>query len=326
MTLRYPTYQELSDQEVPGRPAGTSWGVFTEPWRGSPSFVEPADVIAAATTVRTGETLGLDYALDAFDPGMSVKREKPVHVIFSGHACHRDDYLDRFYLQASTQIDALRHRRADDTGFYNGVSDEAIVAGRPELGVQVWADAPIVGRAVLVDVAAHLDSDGRPIDHAAGQPIEFADFIDAASSQGVEFRRGDIVLVHTGWAEWFLGLSEDARREHARTRLATGLRQDRDYPRWAWDTQVALLATDTFAVERLPVVPDSPFQESAPDDHGMMHQEFLAKLGIPLGELWRLGPLARALRSVGRHDCLVVVKPLNLVGGTGSPANATAVL
>ena len=92
------------------------------------------------------------------------------------------------------------------------------------------------------------------------------------------------------------------------------------------DEQVALLATDTFAVERLPVVDDSPFLVSAPDDKGMMHQEFLAKLGIPLGELWRLGRLASALADLQRSTCFLTVKPLNLVGGTGSPANATAVL
>ena len=92
-----------------------------------------------------------------------------------------------------------------------------------------------------------------------------------------------------------------------------------------WDAQLSLLASDTFAVERLPVVDDSPFLESAPDDKGMMHQEILAKLGIPLGELWRLGPLARALGERGRHDCFVTVKPLNVTGATGSPANATAI-
>ncbi|WP_315973750.1 hypothetical protein [Glutamicibacter sp. M10] len=57
----------------------------------------------------------------------------------------------------------------------------------------------------------------------------------------------------------------------------------------------------------------------------MMHQEFLAKLGLPLGELWRLGPLARRMSQLKRWDCLLTIKPLNVIGGTGSPANATAV-
>ena len=81
------------------------------------------------------------------------------------------------------------------------------------------------------------------------------------------------------------------------------------------DEQVALLATDTFAVERLPVVDDSPFLVSAPDDKGMMHQEFLAKLGIPLGELWRLGRLASALADLQRSAPGVVSATLASADG-----------
>jgi hypothetical protein len=67
-------------------------------------------------------------------------------------------------------------------------------------------------------------------------------------------------------------------------------------------------------------------KDSAPNDHGMMHQQLLAKLGMPLGELWRLGPLARHMRSAGRWDAFITIKPLNITGGTGSHANATALI
>jgi len=73
------------------------------------------------------------------------------------------------------------------------------------------------------------------------------------------------------------------------------------------------------------VVGDSPFAKTAPEDRGMMHQELIAKLGVPLGELWNLTDLARHIRRTGRWDALVTVKPLHLTGGVGSPANATAI-
>jgi hypothetical protein len=57
----------------------------------------------------------------------------------------------------------------------------------------------------------------------------------------------------------------------------------------------------------------------------MMHQQFLAKLGLPLGELWQLGPLSRHTKATGNWDALITIKPLNITGATGSPANATAV-
>jgi hypothetical protein len=108
-------------------------------------------------------------------------------------------------------------------------------------------------------------------------------------------------------------------------RRSTGFRQHRDLLAWLWDNLIALFATDTYAVEVLPPVPDSPFADSAPEDHGMMHQELLAKLGLPMGELWNLGPLTADSRRTGRWEALVTVKPLHLVGGVGSPPNATAI-
>ena len=58
----------------------------------------------------------------------------------------------------------------------------------------------------------------------------------------------------------------------------------------------------------------------------MMHQEFLAKLGMPLGELWRLGPLARRMDALQRWEAFLSVKPLNVTGATGSRANAVAII
>ena len=50
----------------------------------------------------------------------------------------------------------------------------------------------------------------------------------------------------------------------------------------------------------------------------------IALLGFVIGELWWLDDLAADCTRTGVYDCLVVAKPLNLTGGVGSPANATA--
>jgi hypothetical protein len=313
-------------KQRPGALAGTSWELFGEPWRGTPSFADTSSVLAAAGSVRHGEVFGLDYAVDAFAPGMSKARKAPVHTIYANHPAHRDDFLDGFYLQGSSQVDGLRHRRADDVGFYGGVQDEKIHAGSEDIGIQVWADDPIVTRGVLVDLAGYVEGRGLRIDHAAGQPLPF-DLIPAAlEAQGTDLATGDLVMLHTGWSEWFLGLDEAAKRNQQSTGRATGMAQSEELVDWAWNNGLTMLAADNFAVECLPPVPDSPFRDSAPNDRGMMHQEILAKLGLPLGELWRLGPLARRMRELGQWHALVVVKPLNIVGATGSPANATAIL
>jgi hypothetical protein len=319
----YPKYAELLLRE--DQPAGTSWELFAEKDRGTPSFIAPETVLRAKDCIRSGTVFGLDYAADAFDPGMSLKRGAPRHIIYSAHPAHRDDYLDGYYLQGSTQIDGLRHRRADDVGFYNGTPDGRVCEGTPELGIQEWAENPIVGRGVLVDLEGLRSARRAPIDHAAGEPLDFGLIQAAVEAQSLTLRPGDILMLHTGWCEWFLGLPADEKQEVRASRKASGVEQSEEFVAWAWDNQLALVAADNFALECLPVVPHSPFRESAPNDNGMMHQQFLAKLGMPLGELWKIGPLARHMRSTGCWDAFVSIKPLNIVGGTGSPANATAV-
>lgn len=318
----YPTFAALLERD--GDLAGTSWGLFPEPERGTPSFIGPDAVLAARSCIRTGGVFGLDYPADAFDPGMSLKRSAPRHTIYSSHPAHRDDYLDGYYLQGSTQIDGLRHRRADDVGFYNGTPDDRIREGTPDLGIQEWSDHPIAGRGVLLDLDGYRTGQGSPIDHAGGEALSL-DLIKAAiEAQSVTLQSGDILMLHTGWCEWFLALAAEEKQQTRDSRRASGFAQSQEFVAWVWDSQLAIVAADNFAVECLPAQPSSPYLHSAPNDHGMMHQQLLAKLGMPLGELWRLGPLSRHMKKTGSWDALISVKPLNITGGTGSPANATA--
>jgi kynurenine formamidase len=320
--MAVPAYAELRGHVPPG----SSWGVFADdPERGTANFAGAAQVVDAVAGVERGAVFSLDHALDAFDPPMARARKAPRHELLSSHAESRDDVLHEFYLQATSQVDGLRHRRASGWGFYNGVADDDIRAGTPALGVQRWAEKPVVGRGIVVDVEGLLAAEGTPLDHRQAPALD-VDVLDRAlRTQNEQVRPGDLVLVHTGWTRWFLDADVELRAEVRDGRRATGFRQSHELPEWLWDHQVALFATDTFAVEVLPVVPDSPYLDTAPEDAGMMHQELIAKLGVPLGELWNLTDLVADSRRTGRWDALVVVKPLHLVGGVGSPPNATAI-
>ena len=319
----HPTHAELAAR--PGHLAGTSWDLFPDPDRGTPSFAAAEEVLAARSCVRTGTVFGLDHPVDAFDPGMSVRRTAPVHTIYSGHPAHRDDYLDGFYLQGSTQIDGLRHRRSDEVGFYGGTDDELIRPGTRPLGIQAWAETPIVSRGLLLDVAGHRRALGDPVDHVGGEPLHLELLEDTVRAQGTAPAPGDVLMIRTGWAEWFLGLDRRAKLRAKEAGRSTGIAQSKEFVEWVWDHRLALVAADNFAVECLPPVAGTPFLASAPHDKGMMHQELLAKLGMPLGELWRLDHLAAHMRATGHWDAMIVVKPLNITGATGSPANATAI-
>ncbi|MHB8295750.1 MAG: cyclase family protein [Acidimicrobiales bacterium] len=311
-------------------PPASSWGlVGPDGERGMAAFAAAAEVTEAARLVRRGECFGLDYPLDAFDPPISPARASPRQVIVSRHPDHRDDYVERLWLQASSHVDGLRHRRHGTYGFYGGVPDEAISAGTPALGVNRWAEQPIVGRGVLLDVSASRRGRGRPIDHANGEALPLEDLVEALSDQAVRdracvLRPGDLLLLHTGWASWYLSDPEGPERRRACVeQRCTGLVQGREVIAWVWDNRLALVASDTFALEVLPPVPGSPY--GSPHDRGMMHQELIALPGLPIGELWRLQDLAADCELSGSYESLVVVKPLNLTGGVGSPANAVAI-
>ncbi|WP_326834199.1 cyclase family protein [Amycolatopsis rhabdoformis] len=316
-----PDYEQLRART--DAPAGSSWGLFERsPERGMANFAQAAQVAAAAGLVRRGTVVNLDYPLDAFDPSV-VWRTPPEQTITSSHADQRDDYVDHLWLQASSHVDGLRHRRHHEAGFYGGVPDSAVAAGTPALGVQRWAEEPIVGRGVLVDLARFREAHGSPIDHAGGEPLPLDLVEQTLAHQGVTLQEGDLLLLRTGWAEWYLSSLDDAGRAAvAKTRRCTGLAQSRELIAWIWDHRLALLASDTFALEAMPPPPDPRF--GGPHEPGMVHQDLIGLLGLPIGEQWKLDTLSATAAEVGGYTFLVVVKPLNLVGGVGSPANAVA--
>src|ERR1043166_911484 len=74
----------------------------------------------------------------------------------------RDDYLNNFALQGSSQWDSLRHIRYREFGYYGGLQDED-VDGRGLLGIDNWARRGIIGRGILIDAAGYFEKQGRPL-------------------------------------------------------------------------------------------------------------------------------------------------------------------
>ncbi|MCP9964859.1 hypothetical protein [Actinomadura madurae] len=120
-----PTYKELLERQ--DAPPGSSWGIFGENDQlGTLNFLGPGQVRDAVGLVRRGEVFNLDYPLNTFVPAPAGTRPATVHHIFANNPNHRDDWLDSFYLQSTSQIDGLRHIRHPRHGFYGGVPDEEI--------------------------------------------------------------------------------------------------------------------------------------------------------------------------------------------------------
>ena len=95
-----------------------------------------------------------------------------------------------------------------------------------------------------------------------------------------------------------------------------GIEPSRTTAAWLWDHQVAAIATDSPGVEPLPM----DFM-----DEGLLHYRALPLLGLPLGELFVLAPLAEDCARDGRYEFLLVSAPLHVEGGVASPPNAVAI-
>ncbi|GAA5128476.1 cyclase family protein [Pseudonocardia adelaidensis] len=324
-----PTYEELTRRV--DAPPGSSWGLFGRcDQLGTLNFLTEDRTAAAAGLVRRGATFNLDYPLNTFVPSISGTRPATEHHIFSNNPHHRDDWLDSFYLQSTSQVDGLRHIRHPRHGFYGGVPDGAVAEGTADLGIHLLAEKAIAGRGVLLDAVRYHDSIGDPL--TLGKLTRFTphDLDRVAEHCGVTVRPGDIVLLRTGFAESWLQLPPERRGD--RGGGGAGLDQSEEMLAWLWDHRIALMASDNGGLESYPVNrasgwvdPDEPPPPRGPSHNGMLHRPLLALLGMIIGELWKLDELAADCAADGTYEFLVTVKPLNLVGGVGSPPNAIAI-
>lgn len=322
-----PRYRDLPQGESDLYP--NAWGVFgDEDQLGTLNHLSPEVVQRAVASVRDGEVFSLNLSLTAFDPPLIAHRGIPHHEVFGLNEFHRDDRLDNLFMQASTQIDGLRHFAHPDFGFYNGFDGNDLVAGNDTLGIQNAAARGIAGRGLLLDVERYRIEAGRPLDPNSNDTISVEDLEATIALQQSPVMPGDIVMFHTGWLRELMAGS--VSREQGLK--SPGLEPTEEIAEWLWDHQVAIAASDNLALEAWPAEPDAlPTkaeinQTLARSSHtGMLHRLLIPLLGLTIGELWNLEQLVVASHKDGRYECFVTIAPLNMPGGVGSPANATAI-
>jgi hypothetical protein len=118
-----------------------------------------------------------------------------------------------------------------------------------------------VGRGVLIDYVAY----------AARHKIEYSptDYHDitlqaiqqAAEEQGVEFRRGDILLVRSGLIKWYNDCEDHKSRDEYFVRpdkKGVGVAPDPETVAWVWNQGFAAVAGDALAWEPIPYPSSSP--------------------------------------------------------------------
>jgi len=313
-----PSYADLPPAPHGGRSA---WGLFgPDDNLGLVNLMTPARIAAAARLIRRGQLFCLDLPLGSISPALAAFRGTPRHhVLHPPGTAGFDDVYDNFYPQAGSQWDSLAHVGYEPDQMYNGATEREILAGTRNT-IEHWARHGMAGRAVLLDAERALRDAGRPYNPGVNVELDVEDLELARRQAGVEFAPGDTILLHTGFAAWYLEQPGQVKARLHGNPATPGVAHTEAMCEYLWNSHAAAIASDTFAVESFP-----PDRGAQAHPFGFLHNMLIGQLGMALGELWWLADLAQDCAADGIYEMFLVSAPMNAPGGIGSPANAVAI-
>jgi hypothetical protein len=317
---RLPRYDDLPVADRGGR---SGWGLFgPDDSVGLLNQQTPESVRAAAQLVRRGAVFPLNAELGALDPPLIARRGLPRHGLIHPPGpgiSGLDDIYDNFNPQQSSQWDSLGHAAYSPGVFYNGATEDDVLAGRRNT-IDYWARRGIVARAVVLDLARVLPATGRDYRPPQATAFTVEDLELARSVTGLDYSPGCVILLHTGFLGWYCELPYEDRADWVRNLRAPGVEHTEEMARYLWDSGAMAIASDTLAVEVWPA-------DNGPGAYpfGFLHRMLIGQFGMALGELWSLGDLAADCADDGVFECLLTSAPLNGRGGIASPPNALAI-
>jgi len=313
--MKIPTFEELPIRK--DLPADCSWGVFgdKDPL-GCLNFLTPEGVVEAAGLVKSGKVFRLDARMGFAKPPL-FGRAPAEHRVSPLAPMANDDFV-HFNTQEGSQWDGLGHvGHVRHERFYSNVTVEEVRGGNATLGIHHWA-GKFVGRGLLIDAFGYRKAKGIAVNPLDREVYSLEELKAVIEHQGSTLKPGTILLVRTGWMESYESLSAEQKRAIApmENMRSAGIEASREIVAWMWNHRVAAIGTDCPAVEAFP----SDFT-----NEGILHYRALPLLGLPLGELFVLAPLAEECARDRRYDFMVVSAPLNVEGGIASPPNAVAI-
>lgn len=280
----------------------SNWGRWgEEDERGTLNLITPETIRRAAGLIRTGRTYSLAMPLETEGAQWPVRQKLWRVTVFGEHPDGtRSSSGDAVMMHShsGTHIDALCHIWYDDR-IYNGFDASIHVTSEGVTRNSIDRASSLVARGLLLDVAGW-----RGVEHlAAGEPVTAADLDGCASAQGVTVTAGDILLVRTGWMRLL-------QRDRALFDSGEPGIDETTLP-WLHEHDVVAVGCDNHGVEVLTEIPPRDLP---------VHRIGIRDLGLYLIENLNLEELA----ADRVYESLVVVSPLPLTGGAGSPVNPIA--
>ena len=173
---------------------------------GSANLISTERTLQAAKLIKQGKSMPLGIVIGpdtpAFPPrSLSLQVVQPNQhggqkLSSFGYEGNYNDDLLQTWIGIGSQLDGLGHL-GEDGMYYNCLDEKEIsaISGLTKLGTH--AVPPLVGRAVIIDMAKHMDKDVL----AAGEHFGEAEITAAMEAQQITVNEGDIVLFHTGWTD-----------------------------------------------------------------------------------------------------------------------------
>jgi kynurenine formamidase len=198
---------------------------------------------------------------------------------------------------------------AQSTSDPRGIGRDPAATGA-HLDIDHYPKSLLVNRGVLLDVARNVQGNADPL--PAGFNITDEHLAQTARDQGVRLRRGDTVLIRTGWAQYF---ASDPAKYAGASAAGVGVAGAKFLVKHG----APVVGDDTLTFEvRPPIVnPGTPAFEVFP-----VHMLVIADNGVNIIENYFLEEIAAAQE----YEFVLVVPPLKIRGGTGSALRSFALV
>jgi kynurenine formamidase len=273
------------------------WGPADQ--RGTLNYITPEKIQRSTRLVRRGRVYSLAIPLQANAPIWPTRHRNwhiTMHSNCAGPGMGGAEDMLMMHTHGTTHIDALCHVFRDGL-MYNGFSADKTISFEGALRNSIFNVDAIITKGVLIDVAAYNGVECLDAGHA----ITPAEIEVIARHQRVSIEPGDALLFRTGFMSvWSRDVSQFDRAQPGIGLAAA---------QWAGAREIVLLGADNSAVECFAEGGELP-----------VHDEFIRNQGGYLVELLTLDELARDKI----YEFLLVIAPLRITNGLGSPLNPIA--
>ena len=284
----------------------SKWGPNDE--IGAANLLTPELAAQAAKLVKTGKTYALGFETSS-KTAAYAPRTWSLTVLQPGQAGGislggtKTTYNDDIYMGwvgTGSQIDGLGHIGIDNVYYNCNKNSEFVQAdGLKKLGVEKIP--PFVTRGIVLDMTAYYDT---PM-VKEGTAFNRKEIDEQAKRQGIEIRKGDVVLFHTGWQALE---GKDNKRF-----LAGEPGLGKEGALYLASKEVVAVGADTWALEVIPFEKEVGVFE--------VHQILLARNGIYILENMNTGPLVKDKA----YEFMFVLGASRITGGVQAIINPVAI-